>query len=135
MVTSPVLLPIVIRKKSLNEVWRRGGGTSGSGGECELRGQRRGHIAHPAVGALLAELAHEAGERAAGAGAEHQHVHAALARLDDLLRRAVIVRQRVARVRVLQPEKTTEHCSRTCKRKRKLTRVLCIAPRGHVHFG
>ena len=59
------------------------------------------HPHHLAGRALLLDLAADAGDGAAGAGPQHHHVHAAAALLEDLLRRGVVVRQRVAGVAVL----------------------------------
>ena len=55
-----------------------------------------------AVGALLPHLPADAGRRAAGAGAHHDHVHLAVALLEDLLGRSVVVGQRVTGVAVLR---------------------------------
>ena len=57
--------------------------------------------AHQTVGKPLAELARHACDRAARAGREHQHVDAVLTGVEDLLRSEIVVRQRVARIRVL----------------------------------
>ena len=59
---------------------------------------------HPdddAVRALLFHLSADAARSAAGAGSHHDHVHLAVALLEDLLRGGVVVRQRVAGVPVL----------------------------------
>ncbi len=54
-----------------------------------------------AVWALLLDLPADAGGGAAGAGAHDDHVHVSAALGQDLLRRGVVVCQRVTRVPVL----------------------------------
>ena len=57
--------------------------------------------AHQTLGEPLADLARHACDRAATAGRDYDHVDAVFAGLEDLLCRLVVVRQRIARIRVL----------------------------------
>ena len=59
-------------------------------------------LVYQTIGEPLAELARNACERAASACRDYQHVDAAVAGFEDLLRRVIVVRQRVARIRVLR---------------------------------
>lgn len=57
---------------------------------------------HHTLRAALLDLVAHTGDSATGARAHHHHVHVIVQRPQDLFSRAIVVRQRVARVVVLQ---------------------------------
>ncbi len=79
-----------------------GGGSSNPDATCHPAWSRLFSCdSYLAVRALLLDLPADAGGGAAGAGAHDDHVHVSAALGEDLLRRGVVVGQRVTRVPVL----------------------------------
>jgi hypothetical protein len=79
-------------------MWCGGRGSSNPDATFHLAWSRDSYLA---VWALLLDLPADAGGGAAGAGAHDDHVHVSAALGQDLLRRGVVVGQRVTRVPVL----------------------------------